>query len=554
MSRAVIDQPRTGVPGLVDDWPEGAFYHSPRGLYPFQEDGIGRAYLNTEHGGGELIVWDTGTGKTHMGLGMAALLAQDAMDGVRDHDITIVVCEQNKLKEWVDDFGKFTLLQARAHHGTGRMQRLEKLGLPQVLVTTYETGKLDMARSVLTPGAKRKVTHIETGPLYDLVADMSVLWIFDEIGKLRNRTAANYKAYDWILARQRHKRYEKIRVIGMTATPIERDWEDAFNMGRLIRPDLMPLVKDFEKRYVRWRDPYGRAKYHEGMMPEFAALFRPFLQRKRKTDPDIIDQFPKRVEESQHLQMGPEQTWLYELVESLGYDGDEPPPGLWTALRQVAGHPAALVESARVGESTLTKMIVEELGADRILAIPSVKEKWLIDYLGPLVKGQGAKVVVFTFFGPSMIPTLRKALQRKKFKVYTYYTDMTQAQREEQKAKFRADSEPCVLLTSDAGARGINLPEATYVVEYESALTYANRTQRLNRIHRIDSDALSVSCMTAIVDHTVEVAIVNNMLERNDQQDVLLDDLDAGENFMTADDRRRAMRVASLSKPTRKRK
>jgi SNF2 family DNA or RNA helicase len=94
-----------------------------------------------------------------------------------------------------------------------------------------------------------------------------------------------------------------------------------------------------------------------------------------------------------------------------------------------------------------------------------------------------------------------------------------------------------VLLASDAGARGINVPEATYVVEYDVA-THAVRLQRMNRSHRIDSTAETVHCMSFVLDGTVEEDIVGRMLERNHTADTLLGDTDAGEDFISAADRR----------------
>lgn len=536
------------------EWPGGEIYHSPLGLFDFQAEGIAQAYLGAEDGGGKLIVWDTGTGKSHFLMRMAALLFEDAANGVREHDLAMVVCEKGKLGEWAADFARYTTLSTRIHHGPTRLKRLAKEGLPQVLITTYETAKADLVR--FTKGAKGRGTSIGPGPLLEAIEGKAVMWGCDEFGKLRNRSAATYKAFEWTFRQMKKSRPKDHRVFGLTATPIERDWEDAFNQARLIRPDLMPKVGEFESYFVRSRDPFGRARYHDARMHEFALLCRPVILRKRKTDPDVIAQFPAKVEESVHLTMAPDQAGLYEMVETLGHQGlddsGEPLPGLWTVLRQVAAAPASLVNSARDGDSVLAKALVAELGADYLRGISSVKETALEAYLEPLVRGQGAKVVVFTFFGQSVLPILAANLRRAGYEVFANHGGLSAPEMHRVRQDFRDHPRPAVFLTSDAGARGINLPEATYILEYESALTYANRTQRLDRIHRIDSGAPSVTCTTLIVDGTVEVKIAETMLERNAQTDVLLDDLDAGEHFLTAADRREALQIARLSK-TRKR-
>jgi len=531
-------------------WPEGDLYHSARGLYPFQEESIARDYLETQDGGGKLVVWDTGTGKSHFGMRMSTLLAEDARNGVRRHDLTILLCEKGKVGEWVSDFAKYTRQDARIHLGSGRMDKIERLGLPDVLVTTYETAKIDLVKFVRQPGKGKRGTSLQPGPLMDLIADKKVLWIGDEFGaKLGNRTSDCYKAFDWVWRQMRKNHPRDHRLFGLTATPIERDWENAFNQYRLIRPDLMPTVKEFEEYFVRSRHPvYGTPRYHAERMHEFAAMGRPILDRRRKSDPDIVSQFPKKVEEAVHLEMGKDQAALYERVESLQQDQEDPVPGLWTTLRQIAGHPAALVLSAAHRDSVLAKALVAEYGAEYLSSVPSVAEQALIERLTPVVKGQGAKAVVFTFFGQSILPVLAKSLRAKKFRVYENHGGLTAAQMTQVRQDFKSDPEPAVFLTSDAGARGINLPEATYVFEFESALTYANRTQRLDRIHRIDSLSESVTCTTLVVDGTVHVPIIQKMAERNTQTDILLGDDDAGENFLSARDRMQALQIARLSR------
>ena len=527
----------------------GLIYHSPRGLYEFQALGIADGYLRLEGHGqwdGVLVVWDTGTGKTHFAMSLAALLYEDD-----EIDAVLLVAEKGKIGEWEEDFAKYTSLEPFLHHGTGRDKRFQKVGLPEVLVTTYETTKADTAKFVKIPGKRGK--SLQEGWLLEELVGKRVLVVYDEMTKLKTRNSDNYRAHEHML--KRLARGAHLRVVGLTATPVEKDYEDAFNLGRLLRPDLMPAVGEFESTYVRARHPqYGTPYYNEHVMHHFAATMRPLVLRKRKTDPDVIDQFPKQVEESHHLVLSDGIYDLYEALEQLGQEylaeHEEHMPGLWTVLRQVAGYPEALLHS----EGALAKQIVEAFGADYLQGLGSTKSDWLNTYLDPLVKGQGAKAVVFTFFGQSILPLLARDIRKKGIRVYTNHGAMTPAQQTEMRLGFRGHNGPAVFLTSDAGARGLNLPEAHYVVEYESAMTFANRTQRLNRIHRIDSEAPSVTAMTVFATYTVEDMIANKIIARNEQQDILLEDNDAGESFISADDRRTMLGISRDRKIRKKAK
>lgn len=525
--------------------PPRGLYHSPRGLYDFQAEDIAKAYVK----GSGMVAWDTGTGKSHMAMALGCLLVEDDLI---DH--VVLICEKNKISDWVDDFGKFTDLHAAPHYGTlaARMKRLEA-GVPQVLVSTYETAKADLVVQDKIKG--KRGTNFRPGRLMEAIGDKRVLVVYDESTKVKNRKSGNYRAQEFLL-RGLRKAHPDTRVWGLTATPIERDWEDAFNQFRLLVPWAMPTVKEFEERFVAGRDPYDRPRYREDKMHEFAAMCQPWILRRRKTDPELIDEFPRQVEEAHHIQMGDLQRKFYELVEEIGWpeDQDEPEPGLWTVLRQVAGHPASLVRGVENGSGgVLGRILVEELGADYLSSIPSAKTDWLVnDYLPPLVKGQGAKAVVFTFFGQTVLPIIGDTLESKGFRVFRNHGGMTERDQVRERNHFKELDEPAIYLTSDAGARGINLPQAAYVVEYESALTYANRTQRINRIHRIDSEFALCTCMTAILSGTVEDKIAAGMITRNEQTDTLLGDDDAGENFMSAADRKIALRIARTNRKARR--
>lgn len=542
---------------MTTEWPEGSLYHSPLGLFDFQTDSIAQDYLDTEGGlPGKMVVWDTGTGKSHFAMRMAALHAEDAANGTRRHDLTVLVCEKNKIGEWVEDFSTYTALSVRKHYGPNRLKHLERDGLPQVLVTTYETAKLDLVK-VLRPGKGKRGERREGGPLFEAIKDLAVTWYFDESGaKFGNSSSDLWKAYNWVLPKMRKAHPAEHKVFMLTGTPLERDYENVLHQCRLLAPECMPLVKEFEEWFVRSRHPvYGTPRYQpQAIMQQFEAMVAPLLDRRRKTDPEIVAQFPKVTERAVHLEMAPDQQALYEMLEGLQPEDQETPvPGLWTLLRMAAGHPASIAEAAKHGTSALAKMLVEEMGEDYFTSVSSAKSKDLLERLEGLVKRDGEKVVVFTFFGQTVLRVLAQEMRAKKFKVYVNHGAMSATEQEQARLAFRNDPDPAIYLTSDAGARGINLPEATHVIEYESALTYAMRTQRVNRIHRIVSTSPTVTCTTLVVDRTIEVALINAMSQRNAQSDLILGDDDAGEEFMSAADRRKALQINRLTRPSRKR-
>jgi len=484
--------------------------------------------------GDHMLVWDAGTGKSVGAIALSLLCMQD--DKI-DH--VLLICERNKLREWVEDFKVDTDLDVRKHHGPNRHKHLGKFGLPQVLVTTYETAKLD---SVVKDGPRK----LAPGPLLSLLDGKRVLVVYDESAKLRNRSSGIYKAQEHVLRTLRKK--AEVRVLALSATPIEKAYEDGFNQLRLLVPEAMPTVKEFEGRCVRYRDMYGRPTYDQMGILWFIELLRPHLTRKRKTDADVIEQFPPLTENYRYVEQSAAERSFYKMIEDLAFERDEPGDmGAWILLRQIAGHPASIIHSAkREDGSALAKEIVRTLGEEHLRSLPCAKLDELKVYLDTIIKDQGAKAVVFTFFGRSVLVELEHALRAADFPVFTYHGGQSAAENEAAKTSFKSHQGGAILLSSDGGARGINIPEATYVIEYESALTHATRIQRINRAHRINSADGPVTAMTFITAGTIEDDIFSAVLTRNEHHDRFVGDVgqELEEEFISAADRRMILQLA----------
>jgi SNF2 family DNA or RNA helicase len=524
----------------IGNLPNGRLYHSPLGLFGFQEEGVAYAVLAAGPDSGKLAVWDTGIGKTHLAMATSAMLFE-----LEEIDLVVVVCEGNKVDEWVEDYAKFTALDAMKYHGQNRRKKLDAAD-PQVIVSTYETMR-DEGCKFLREEGKHGV-KLRPGPLLPYLQSKRVLLVYDEITKLRNRTSGLYKGHYYAVTQLRRAR--GCRVMGLTATPMDTTPENLFNLARIIDPDVAGKVADFEKQYTLGRDEYGRYQWKTFELPRLAAQLRPIIMRKRKSDPDVIDQFPRQVEESHKVLLLPEHAEFYETVAGLREDIPDSLRGaLWTVKRMVAGYPESLALTVKRGletrghAATIAQMIVDEVGDEGLKAIPSSKTLALLDHLDTLVRGQSEKVLVFTFFGPTIGALLARDMRAKGFKVFQHHPPMSREQMAVQKNAFRKYEGPAVLLSSDAGARGMNIPEASYVIHYEMPLTFSNYRQRADRNHRIDSKLPSVTSLALIAVETVEEDIAEVCMDRNDMQDTLIEDIFAAEAHVLAAERRERLRI-----------
>jgi SNF2 family DNA or RNA helicase len=506
---AAVDLPNRGLTQL---------FHSPLGLFPFQAEGMVDFILRSETGQGVVAVWSQGLGKTLLALASACLLFEDDLI-----DQVVVVCEKNKYQDWIDDTHRFTDLDVRGYSGTLAQRAKIRSALPQVLVGVYETVRNDCAQPL--DGYKRK---LGPGPLTEALRGSRTLLVYDEVGKLGHRSSGLHRAHEVLVTSLRNQR--GLRLLGLTATPVERSPESFYDIGRLVDPTSAGSVQSFLTEHVSAVDFHGKPFRFMNLTPEDTSprvvslrdKLAPMTLVKSKLDADVRDQFPKRMELPPiWVELPKRHAEFYSTVQKTFSDASPLlQQQVFTSLRQIAAWPAAL----QFSEGEVGKLIVDEVGVEGLEALGSAKADALIEYLRPIVSGQGSQCVVFTFFGQSVLRLLRDKLVSHGYELSINHGQMTDQQRSDSKAKFiHGDSQ--IFLTSDAGSRGLNLGNAEYVTHLELPLLYSTYVQRSDRIHRIDSDHPISTIQSFVVRDTVEEGIASLVLRRNQWDDDLVDGL-----------------------------
>lgn len=518
-------------------------YVSPR-IYDFQADGVARAYL----GGNKLATWSTGIGKTHLAMALSALLFEDELV-----DVVLLACESNKLIEWLGDFRRFTKLDPTLYRGSPeRRGRILNEG-HQVLIGTYETIRNDAAVT------KSGTRSLDPGPLLTALKGQRVLVVYDEVAKLKGRTSQTYRAHEYLLRELR--KAAETRTLGLTATPIERSPENILNIARLIQPGICTIAQ-FEEDHVRYNDQFGNYAAFKNLGPDdnyepwvtpLSEKLAPILLVKDKSDPDVRDEFPNQVEDFAYVDLDKRSREFYTAVSELDlierFDLEEESQkakmmerALGMVLRQIAAHPQALLHSS----GQIARLIVDEVGEAGIKALPQPKVEALLRTLDQLVNEEGLQVLVFTTFGQSVLPLLRDAINEAKISVAINHGGLTLAEQEEQKDAFKT-GRAAVYLSSDAGSKGVNLPEATWTINYELPVLHSTYEQRIARNHRIDSDKDQVFVRSLIVRDSIEEGIARKMMTRNQWWDSFIESHLAGgdrEYRPTARERKLLMRIA----------
>lgn len=510
-------------------------------LFPFQSEHLALAYPKST----TLLVHDTGMGKSVFAMAIACLALEEG-----GYERIVLVCEANKLvyEEWPATIEKFTRIDWALYHGTVKKREKIRADLPTLLLTSFDVVKRDAA---IFPAKKNSRSVPTPGPLLDVLAGQKTLIIIDETTRIANRTSGNHKAMKLFVETMMAE--AECKVLAMTATPMERDPSSLYDLGRILTPDTMPTVSEFEHDYVAQWDIFRKPMRYKNLNPgncvqgvqPFSERFNAILLRKRKTDADVVGFFPKRREmPPTFVRLGKEHQQFYDTVRAIGESVPEFEQRQYvTVLRQIAAHPMSLT----LAQGEIARAIVDYVSPEGLAAMGSAKTDRMVEWLRTVVDEQGEQAVVFTYFASTVLPLLTAPSEAAGWTFSVNRGDMSLAARNASIRDFRA-GDTQIFFTSDAGAKGINLPEAQYMLHYERPPLHSLLIQRADRIHRIDSQHESVWMDSLVARDTIEEGLYNLNLRRNDWSDKLLGDDEASElDFISAQDRRNLLKIGKAN-------
>jgi len=111
--------------------------------------------------------------------------------------------------------------------------------------------------------------------------------------------------------------------------------------------------------------------------------------------------------------------------------------------------------------------------------------------------------VVFTCY-LGMLPLIESALTKKKIGNTSYSGLMNSKEKEESKVLFQTSKEVRVLISTDAGGYGVDLPQANLLINYDLPWSSGTAVQRNSRIRRASSTWKSVIIQDFLMEDSIE--------------------------------------------------
>ena len=354
---------------------------------------------------------------------------------------------------------------------------------------------------------------------YDLV-------IVDEAHHLKNRASLT-----WKFVNELQRKY----VLLLTATPIQNDLDELYNLITLLKPGQLKTPKEFRKQFVVRGDP--RLPKNRGQLRE---LLGDVMVRHSRAQVNL--KLPPRQANTIRLALSPEEAAFYEAVSgfirtafahapaTLSGEGGIGEKGnltlkqtdrfaLLTLQREIGSSPAAAAPTlqsiaARQDDPAQRARLLSL--AEQAATIPTwAKAEALEKLLTTLFKADpvekahpSEKVLIFTHFRRTL-DLLAERLQKLGLSFVIYHGQLTTEAKNKAIANFEAEAQ--ILLSTEAAGEGRNLQFCRTMVNFDIPWNPMRIEQRVGRIHRIGQ--------------TREVRIYN-LSARGTVEDYLLDLLD----------------------------
>lgn len=328
------------------------------------------------------------------------------------------------------------------------------------------------------------------------------LLIIDEAHKLKNKKTQNWKFVNSIKTKY---------LLMLTATPIQNDLLELFNLITILKPGLLSTQQKFKTDFLTNKDkriPKNPAKLRQ--------LLSEIMVRHRRSD--TLIKFPQRFVHTETVTLNPDEATLYEELTNFirtryfTLPAQNNPRGInrltLILLQKLMGSSVYALEKA------LTKMLNSSYYKDdfdhslnKLLEMArsttlSKKAEVLLEILGRI----NSKVIIFTQFRGTQ-EFLHNLLSKLGYKISIFNGQLSQKEKDEAIEMFRTKNQ--ILISTESGGEGRNLQFCNVLINYDLPWNPMRVEQRIGRIHRLgqteDVHIINLSAKDTIESYVLEL-------------------------------------------------
>ncbi|MCC3374335.1 DEAD/DEAH box helicase [Cohnella sp. REN36] len=362
-----------------------------------------------------------------------------------------------------------------------------------IVVASMDTAKREPHRSLLLDAE------------YDML-------IIDEAHKLKNKRTGNYQFVNDL-----RKKY----CLLLTATPVQNDLNELYNLITLLKPGQLGGEGDFATNYVADR----RVAKNEDKLQE--ALGQVMI-RNRRTDGGV--EFTKRFVTNVPLRLSAEEMALYEAVTRYVREYAQAERGdlasmlsLVTLQREVcSSRDAVFLTLVNLFKKTAEDSPLRARIWELVELIKQVKANTKAEKTMELINRIQDKTIIFTEYRATQEYLLRY-FQEHDLAAVPYRGGMNRGKKDWMMDLFKRRAQ--VLVATEAGGEGINLQFAHNIINYDLPWNPMRVEQRIGRVHRLGQTE-DVQIYNLCTFGTIEEHIVHLLHEKINMFEMVIGELD----------------------------
>lgn len=316
---------------------------------------------------------------------------------------------------------------------------------------------------------------------YDLV-------IIDEAHKLKNPKTKNYE-----FVQQLKKKF----CLLLTATPIQNDVFELFNLISLLKPGHLGNLETFQS-------VFSASKHHVEEDEFLKELIQQVMVRNIRHETGI--EWTNRLVQIMPLEFTQQERAVYAQISKLPVADSFT---LLTLQREMCSSQLAVVLTLeKLHQNTIqpeVRLQIEEILLKLTKLEIHSKAKKALD----LIQKADDKVIIFTEYRATQA-YLQAVLQAKGISSVLFNGKFSKNKREWMKQLFQGNAQ--VLIATESGSEGINLQFCHHVINYDLPWNPMKLEQRIGRVHRLGQTE-DVHIYNLAIEQTVEDKMVE-LLER----------------------------------------
>jgi hypothetical protein len=439
-------------------------------LFPYQREGM----LHLAFTERALLADEMGLGKTIQAIAACALLHR-----LGQAQRVLVVTPASLKTEWEEQIQRFTTLpyQLVFSARSGRLAAYE--AAPFFTIVNYE----QMVKDSLDVNER-------------LRPDVVVL---DEAQRIKNWNTKTTQAI---------KRLRSRYAFVLTGTPIENRIDELYSLMDFLNPSQLGPLFRFNREYYQF-DERGRPSGYRNL-DQLHARIKPCMLRRRKAD--VETELPDRTDRNFFVQLSAEQKVRY----------DE--------------HDAAVARLANIAKRRpLTQQEQEKLMRELAMMRMTCDTNYILDpedrtcpklaelekILDECRENADVKVIIFSEW-ERMLELVRDLCKRLDIGFAWHTGSVPQRRRRAEINAFKSDPKCRVFLSTDSGSTGLNLQNASVVINCDLPWNPAKLEQRIARAWR-KHQTRSVTVINLVSESTIEQRMLGTLADKRSLADGVLD-------------------------------